>query len=398
MVSVLALLGIAVVFVHSAGLRIAESMDPHGSGLWAVLGSRHGIYALLAVAAMLAASRINVRRLYRSRALAHPLFGIVLLSLVAVGLTLVPGLGKTVNGAQRWLYLGPRAWGLTFQPSELVKWLIVIALAWWCASRRDMMHRAGRLMPPLGLVAIACGLILIEDLGTAALMGAVAACILFAGGARLWHLLLAVPPAAAALAAAVLSSPFRLRRLTSFLDPWADPAGAGYHPIQSMLAIAQGGVAGRGLGNGIQKFGYLPEDTTDFIFAVICEETGLAGAALLVALYLALLWVGLGIVRNCKDTFGRLLGLGVLLTLGLQAAMNLAVVTVVVPTKGIALPLVSRGGTGWIMTAFALGLVMALDRTNHLEAEDERPVAGSHGPPSALTLPGRRLIDQDAPS
>jgi len=137
-----------------------------------------------------------------------------------------------------------------------------------------------------------------------------------------------------------------------------------------MLAIAQGGLFGRGLGNGIQKFGYLPEDTTDFIFAIICEETGLAGASLVVGLYIVLLWVGMGIVRDCRDTFARLLGLGVLLTVGMQALINIAVVTVVVPTKGIALPLISSGGTGWVVTAFAIGLVAALDNANRMAAED----------------------------
>ena len=138
-----------------------------------------------------------------------------------------------------------------------------------------------------------------------------------------------------------------------------------------MLAIAQGGLFGGGLGNGIQKFGYLPEDTTDFIFAIICEELGIMGAALIVVLYLVLLWIGLSIVKDCKDTFSRLVGLGVLLTVGLQALINIAVVTVVVPTKGIALPLISAGGTGWIMTAFAIGLVAALDNANRMGEEIE---------------------------
>jgi len=169
--------------------------------------------------------------------------------------------------------------------------------------------------------------------------------------------------------AAIVQEPYRLQRLTAFLDPWADMKGAGYHPIQSMLALAHGNVTGTGLGQGVQKFGYLPEDTTDFIFAVICEEMGFAGAALVIALYLTILWTGLGILRDCRDVFGRLVALGVMLTLGIQAAINLAVVTVMLPTKGIALPLVSAGGTGWVLTAFSLGLLAALDNANALERE-----------------------------
>ncbi len=167
----------------------------------------------------------------------------------------------------------------------------------------------------------------------------------------------------------MLHSPYRLERLTAFLDPWAEIKNSGYHAIQSMLAFAHGGLTGVGLGEGVQKFGYLPEDTTDFIFAIICEELGIAGAALVVGLYLALLWTGLGILRGCRDTYGRLVALGIILTIGIQAAINIAVVTVTVPTKGIALPLVSAGGTGWVLTAFSVGLLAALDNANYYERE-----------------------------
>jgi cell division protein FtsW len=376
MLCAMALLGIGVVMVQSAGMNVGPDVsEASRGGVWAILLGRPTYYALIAVVAMLFASRVNVRQLFRTRAWYNPLILIVLLSLVAVGLTFVPGLGRNVNGASRWLYLGPRSWGLSFQPSELVKWVMVLAIAWWCARRRYVMHRFFiGLLPPLLLIAVSCGLILVEDLGTGALIAGVAGCMLVAGGARLWQFGLMIPPAAAAIVAAILHAPYRVKRLTAFLNPWEDPAGGGYHLIQSMLAIAQGNLTGRGLGNGVQKFGYLPEDTTDFIFAIICEELGVAGAGLVIALYLVILWVGLGIVKECRDTFGRLVGLGVLLTVGLQATMNIAVVTVVVPPKGIALPLVSAGGTGWIMTAFAIGLIASLDNANQIAAEN-RPDA-----------------------
>lgn len=380
--AVVALLGLAVIMVNSAAVTVGGAGASGGSGgsgdvglvggVMGVLGSRAVVYAVLAIGVMLLASRINVRQLFAARGWTNPLAGIVVGALVLAALTLVPGMGRSVNGASRWLYLGPRSWGLSFQPSELVKWVMVLAIAWWCARRRGLMHRFRYgLFPPMILLGIACLIVVVEDLGTAALIGLVAACMLIAGGARFKHLAWVVPVGLLGLVAALLHSPYRIRRLTAFLDPWADPAGSGYHPIQSMLAVSQGGLIGRGLGNGIQKFGYLPEDTTDFIFAVICEELGIVGAAVIVGLFLVILWIGLGIVRDCKDTFGRLVGLGVLLTVGLQAAINIAVVVAVVPTKGIALPLVSSGGTGWIMTAFALGLVAALDNANHLEAEEE---------------------------
>jgi hypothetical protein len=154
-----------------------------------------------------------------------------------------------------------------------------------------------------------------------------------------------------------------MQRLVTFLNPYADPEGAGYHMIQSMVAVANGEVAGRGLGHGLQKFGYLPEDRTDFLFAIICEELGVAGALVVVALYGGMLWSCWTIIRREQAAILKLLALGVVATVGIQALINLAVVTGLGPTKGIALPLLSSGGTGWILTAASLGLIVAMDRT-----------------------------------
>jgi len=349
----------------SAGEPRAEGVSLFGMAA-GVLASKTTVYAVLAIAAMLFASRINVRMLFENRGLGNPLFMIVLASLALVAMTFVPGMGRSVKGASRWLWIGPRSYGLSFQPSELVKWVLVIAIAWWCARRRGVMHRFGPgLLPPLVLCGVACGLIVLEDLGTAVLIAVVCGSMLLAGGARWWQLAALVPVGGAAVVAAIVTSPYRVARLTAFMDPWADAQGTGYHPIHAMLAFARGGWTGSGLGNSLQKH-YLPEQTNDFILPVLAEELGFAGVATVVALFLVVLWVGLGIVRDCKDTFGRLVGLGVLMTIGLQAAMNLAVVTVVVPTKGIALPLISSGGTGWVLCAFSLGLLAALDNANYL--------------------------------
>ena len=390
--AVVALLAIGLIMVHSASLRVGSAVDSSSTLLWpGFLLSRHTVYAALAIVVLLVASRLDLRQLYESRGLANPVLIVLIAALALVALTLIPGVGRVAGGASRWLHIGPASWGLSFQPSEVLKWVLILAIAWWCVRRRGVMHRFWPgLAPPLLLLGLACGLVVIEDWGTAALMAVVGVALLFAAGARLWHLALMVPPAAAVAVAAILHSPYRLRRLTTFLDPWADPAGAGYHPIQSMLAIAQGGVAGRGLGNGIQKFGYLPEDTTDFIFAVVCEELGLAGAALVIGLYITILVLGLLIIRDYRHGFGRLVGLGVLLTFGFQAVLNIAVVTVVVPTKGIALPLISAGGTGWVLTAFSLGLIAALDNAMH-----EQRVADAHRDDDEADAPPLRLADAD---
>lgn len=366
-----ALLGLGVVMVHSAGSVVG---GPDGTivdttfgpgGPWSMFETRTTLYAGIAIVVMLIASRLNVRQLFISRGLTNPLLVVLLGALALQGLTMLPSFGHEVNGAYRWIKVGP----VTFQPSELVKWVMVLAVAWWCARRGGVMHRLGAgVLPALVLIALACGLIVKEDLGTAMLIGLVSVVLLIAGGMRLWVLAPVIVIGGVCIVAAIMAAPYRMKRLMIYRDPWIDPKGAGYHPIQSQLAFAEGGVHGSGLGQSIQKY-YIPEDTTDFIFPVLTEELGIAGAALVIGLFLAILWIGLGVVRDSKDVFSRLVGLGVITTLGVQAAINLAVVTVVVPTKGIALPLVSNGGTGWIMTAAAVGLLAAIDNANALEAE-----------------------------
>jgi cell division protein FtsW len=212
-----------------------------------------------------------------------------------------------------------------------------------------------------------------------------------------------VPPAAFGAYVLLWHSPFRRARLLAFLNPTADPAGAGYHPMQSLLTIISGGFWGRGLGNGIQKMGYLPEDNTDFIFAVICEELGFIGAAMVVGLFLAFVVIGWRIASRCQHQFGKMLAFGITAMIGLQAAINIAVVTVTMPTKGIALPLISSGGTGWIMNAAMIGVLMSIERINRREAwEQERQGRGAapgmgfpvqvHAVPAVHAIPAARAV------
>lgn len=391
-----ALLGLGVIMVHSAGSVVG---GPDGTvvdstfgpaGPWSMFATKTSLYAGIAILVMLVASRLNVHQLFTARGLTNPLLVALLAALALQGLTLVPGFGHEVNGAHRWIKVGP----ITFQPSELVKWVMVLAVAWWCARRSGVMHKffAG-VIPAIVLIAVACAMVVKEDLGTAVLIGMVAVILMIAGGMRLWVLAPVFVVGAVGIVGAILAAPYRIKRLMIYRDPWIDPQGAGYHPIQSQLAFAEGGVSGSGLGHSVQKY-YIPEDTTDFIFPVLTEELGLAGAALVIGLFLTILWVGLGIIRDSKDPFSRLVGLGILATLGIQAAINLAVVTVVVPTKGIALPLVSNGGTGWIMTAGALGLLAAIDNATSLEEAESAGTEGSDSTdeqpdePPALRLTG----------
>ena len=359
--AVLSLLTLGVVMINSAGATVAaDAASNDGTGSLAqLLTGRTALYALLAVAAMLFGSCVPIDRLYRARGLRSPIVWLLIAVVVCLGAVYAPGISRPVNGAYRWLNLGP----LSFQPSELAKWGMVIILAAYVARHGSVMgaFRYGVLIPMV-LVGFVCGLIAVEDLGSAALIAMVCAALLVAGGTRLIHAAMLAPPTALAVLAALFASPYRLDRLRAFIDPFQDPEGIGYHVIQSLSAVAGGGLAGRGLGHGIQKFGYLPEDTTDFIFAVICEELGIAGAVLVAALYAAIMLAGLAIVRSVTHPFKRLLGLGIILTIGLQALINMAVVTGLAPTKGIALPLISAGGTGWVLTSFSIGLLISMDR------------------------------------
>lgn len=342
--------------VNSAGLSVRP--DEYIT-VEKVLLSRSTIYALLAILAMSVAVFIPTLDLYRARGTASLMPWLVVLMVVLLLLVQLPGIGVEVNGARRWFRIG----AVSFQPSEFAKWCLPLVLAWYATRRAGAMHRFGvGFAPPMVLTGCICALIALDDLGTAVLIGLVALLMTVTAGARLWHAALMIPIALLGFAAAVVQSPYRISRLLAYADPYADPQGIGYHVIQSMSAVSGGGLVGRGLGNGIRKFDYLPEDTTDFIFAIICEELGVFGAALVTFLYVGLLLAGIALMRRTVHPFQRLFACGVLLTVGLQALINMSVVVGVAPTKGIALPLLSSGGSGWVLTAFALGLLVSMDR------------------------------------
>lgn len=382
----LSLLTIGVVMVNSADMRVAspgpENIAPAITAK-SVLLSRSTIYMGLALGAMVLGAMAPARRiaLALTDGAGDPRRGYRILLLTALGLigvcmlVYVPGLSKEINGAHRWLRLPIPGLGdaLSVQPSEIAKWGMIGLMAWYASVNGPVLGQFWRgLVPALLAIGAVCAVIVKEDLGTGVLIGAVAGLVLMAGGARLWQFLLFAPLGIAGVVYAILTSDYRVKRIMAFMDPYADPQGIGYHTIQSLIAIANGEGWGRGLGHGLQKFGYLPEDRTDFIFCVICEELGVAGAAVVCALFVGLVWCGYFIVRRERVQALRLFTLGVISTISLQAVINLAVVTGLAPTKGIALPLLSSGGTGWILTSFCLGLVISISRT---QEEAEVPAA-----------------------
>ena len=393
MLCALVLLTIGVVMVQSAGMSVrplAADSDPattaqavavSGVSIKSLLTSRTSLYLLIAVGAMAFATRLPVRRVTNrlERVVWFKPGGdlgvLVIASLMLVALLVlvyVPGIARVENGSARWITF--HLPGLeSIQPSEIAKWAIIIIVAWYAARLGSYKeHRLRKfftgLLPVCLCAGIVAAVVIKEDLGTGALMLLATAIVLLAGGARWTHFASFIPFALVGLVGAIIAAPYRVTRITTFLNPYADPAGDGYHMIQSMSTVAGGGLFGRGLGNGLQKFGYLPEDTTDFLFAVVCEELGLIGAFIVICAYAGIVWTGTSIAMRERSKMLQLIVLGVVATFALQAIINLCVVTGLGPTKGIALPLMSSGGTGWIMTAFMLGIVVSIERTQEYSA------------------------------
>ena len=389
-VCVLTLLAMGVIMVQSASMTVARPTGdakvaaPQDLWQWTPLGLKHLLFVALSVPTFFAVGRIDYEWLVRTRrtAFRSPVFWFFVIAAVTCALVLVPHVGISVNGARRWLRFGP----VQIQPSELAKWAIVLFLACWLTKRPLPLEKFfSGFLPTLVPIVIICLLVVIQDFGTAALIGFCAFTMLLAGKVKARHLIIVIFPALAAAAWFIMHKEYRMRRLTAFAHPWDNPQGEGYHMIQSLLCFSTGGIFGRGLGNGIQKLGYLPEDTTDFIFAVISEELGLFGAMLTIALYLGVLYVAWQVIRQKRDDFGRMLAFGIASMIGFQAAINIAVATVSVPTKGLSLPLISAGGSGLVITCAALGLLYSVTRFEH-EAEVSQEGSAAQRPATSPPL------------
>jgi cell division protein FtsW len=302
--------------------------------------------------------------------LSIPLLGLIMVLLLMV---LVPSLGVAAKGARRWLRLGP----ISIQPAEMVKLITVIYLAAYLTRKEDgiTIFRSG-LLPALIVVGLLSGLVLLEpDLGTVVVMGLVTCGLLFLGGARVAHLMtlgLCAVPAALVL---VLGSSYRRQRLMTFLAPWKDASDAGFQITQSFLAFGSGGPFGVGLGEGKQKLFFLPEAHTDFVLALVGEELGLLGTGVIVLLFALFVVRGFQIAARARVPFGRYLGMGITLLIGIQALVNACVVTGLVPTKGLTLPFVSYGGSSLVISLLGVGILLNISRDRQAGRED----AGSHG-------------------
>ncbi len=367
---VILLMAIGTVFVFSASANLAHDLDLQR--FYDFPGLRQILFFPLACLIMYIASRFNYRKLsFSDSPLKSPTLYLLLLGIILLVVVLIPRFGTEINQARRWLRIPAGPVAISFQPSELAKWALVFFLAAFCAKYNDTLGLFWKRFVPLCcLVGLVAGLVIIEDFGTAAFISLLAFLIFIIAGVKFQYLLTPVPFAAVAFVMAVTLSPRRMVRITAFLNPqrWTDSAN--YQANQSLVALGSGGLWGKGLGRGISKYGHLPEDTTDFIFAVIGEELGFVGTAAVIGLFVLFVWLGLSVVRRTKDRFGRLLAGGIVLTVAAQAAINIGVVTVVLPTKGIPLPFVSAGGTSMLLSAAAVGVLL------NIAGQSAKPLSG----------------------
>ncbi|MCB9894105.1 MAG: putative lipid II flippase FtsW [Planctomycetes bacterium] len=387
LLNILALVGVGVVMVFSSSaIRVVPGaeIDPF------VFIKRHLMFVGLGIAGMAVVARLDYRLWQK---FAKPIY---LLGLALLVLTLIPGVGTEFNGARRWLRFG----GVGIQPSDFAKLALLISAATYAAVRRNELGSIRRgFLPGCMFVGIYVVLTMAQpDFGTSLFLAASSFVVLLAGGLRVRHLAIAaliVLP----FASIVMYAKFDhiQDRIMTFLDPAKDPRGKGHQVKQSLIAIGSGGMEGQGLGNSMQKLYYLPEQETDFIFAVLAEETGFIGSALTLVLFVSLMIIGTKVAARAPDRFGSLLAIGITAAIGLQAAINVAVVTASVPTKGIGLPFISFGGSSCFFYLVGAGLVLSVARRCVSEKEAfallQQEMAGERLPESArLSARARRIV------
>lgn len=358
----LALLGLALLLVGLVAISSAsiEYADWHYQNAW-FHTQRHLIYLVLAIATAVGVYRVP------------PQFWLdtgwiwLFLALAALILVLIPGVGREVNGSQRWLPLGP----FTLQPSEFAKLAMVVYLAGYMVRKEhEVRHQWQGFLKPMAVLFATTLLLMIEpDFGATVIVVATAFGMLFLAGVKLGHFMLVLAGAVGAMLVLVVSEPYRVKRLTAYTDPWADPYDTGFQLTQSLIAFGRGEWLGVGLGNSVQKLFYLPEAHTDFVFSIWAEETGFVGAMAVIGLYAALigriLWVGRR-AELAVNPFGAYICYGVALVFSGQAFVNMGVSSGLLPTKGLTLPFVSYGGTSLIVCCSMLALVLRIDRDNRV--------------------------------
>ncbi|MBW7473649.1 stage V sporulation protein E [Paenibacillus oenotherae] len=347
-ISLILAIGLVMVYSASAVLAFHEFGDPY------YYVKRQSLFAALGVGAMI----VTMNAHYWTWKKWSKLGLLICFGLLVI--VLIPGIGVVRGGARSWL--GISSFGI--QPSEFMKLAMVIFLAKMLSEKQQAVTLFTKgLLPPLGILGLAFGLIMMQpDLGSGAVMVGASLIVIYTAGARLSHLGSLALIGVLGLVGLILAAPYRMQRITAFMDPWADPLGAGYQIIQSLYAIGPGGLVGLGLGMSRQKFSYLPEPQTDFIFSIVAEELGFIGGAAIILLFAVLVWRGMRTAIAAPDTFGSLLAVGIVGIVAVQVFINIGVVIGMLPVTGITLPLVSYGGSSLTLLLTALGILLNISR------------------------------------
>ena len=353
---VLILLTIGLVMLFSASY--AFSYENYGNSYRFI--ARQAIFAVAGVVIMLVVSTINYR-IYRK--FAWIFYFIVMAILIA--LLIMPPMLKGMD-VKRWLVIGP----INFQPSEFAKFAVVLLLSSLIAANYKLMEKFGFVAFLLGLVAVPCALIVLEPhLSATVLVFCLGIVLLIVGGLAKKYIIGGIGVGVVGVAALIVSGAvsYASDRLQYWLNPWLDPSGKGFQTIQSLLAIGSGGILGRGIGQSRQKHLWVPEPHNDFIFSIVCEELGLIGAMVIIILFCLLVWRGFTIAMKANDKFGSLMAIGLTFQVGLQALLNIWVVTNTMPNTGISLPFFSYGGTSLLILLAEMGIVLSISRSTNLE-------------------------------
>ncbi len=340
-------------FLILASASIVASQNDFGNSYFYVL--RQLLYGGAAGAVLLLAAYNIPYRLWGRLAL--PL---IFVSFILLALLFIPELGYESGGARRWLVLGT----LSMQPSEFLKIAFVVYLARWLASRRNEIASVSYGMAPFALMLSVIGVFLLmqPDVGTLGVIVLTAIGMYFLGGGKIAQIVTLAMLGLGILALLVQLAPYRLDRITVFLNPETDPTGIGYQINQALIAIGSGGFFGAGFGQSIQKYNYLPEPMGDSVFAIFAEEMGLAGSVALIALFCFFLWRGLIVARRAPDLFGQYLAGGITIGIGAQAFVNMAAISGLIPLTGIPLPFISYGGTSLAITLASMGILLNISR------------------------------------
>lgn len=351
---ILALLSLGLIMVYSASAVWADYRFDDSF----YFAKRQLLFAIIGLIAMFFIMNIDY---WTWRSWSKVILITCFVLLIAV---LIPGIGNVRNGSRSWIGVG----AFSIQPSEFMKLAMIIYLAKFLSeNQKNITSFKKGLVPSLGLVFTAFALIMLQpDLGTGTVMVGTCLIMIFVSGARIAHFAGLGLLGLAGFVGLIAAAPYRIKRITAFLDPWEDPLGSGFQTIQSLYAIGPGGLFGLGLGQSRQKFFYLPEPQTDFIFAILAEELGFIGGAFVLLLFALLLWRGIRTALNAPDLYGSFLAVGIISMVAFQVMINIGVVINLIPVTGITLPFFSYGGSSLTLMLMAMGILLNISRYSRI--------------------------------